>query len=339
MIGGSHFISYVADFNGDGYDDLLMAWSNENALPSNPRMVIATAVDVNDPTKGFRFGPIFSTASPYGIRQLTIGDFNGDGQPEIVQAYVDTNRQLTLATYAVDPATLTLSEGGQLVYVETVDTLYHPIEMTACHFTALDHQQLVVGAQLKDGDQVHMGFFDFSQGSVQPERVSSVFFDYATGLTLRLRAGRFNWGNPYDQIAWMSSSGAGTRLSVLVVDPQSQTVVRKADVPLIPDTVGQSDAINIGLDMAIGNFDNMQQGADGSQERNPDLQIALIDARANSNSGTAGTGALYIYSVSEDFSTLTQQAGIYLTQTFFGGNSIRNMSIARGDLQATNPGS
>ena len=55
---------------------------------------------------------------------------------------------------------------------------------------------------------------------------------------------------------------------------------------------------------------------------------------ANTNSGTSGTGALYIYSVSEDFSTLTQQAGIYLTQTFFGGNSILNMSIARGDLQA-----
>ena len=123
VTGGSHFISYVADFNGDGYDDLLMAWSNENAFPSNPKMVIATAVDVNNPTKGFRFGPMFTPASPYGIRQVTVGDFNGDGEPEIVQAYIDPNRQLTLATYAVDPATLTISEGGQLVYLDTVDLL------------------------------------------------------------------------------------------------------------------------------------------------------------------------------------------------------------------------
>ena len=55
-------LSSVADFNGDGYDDLLMAWSSQARFspgnpPANPRMRIATAVDVNDPTKGFKFGP------------------------------------------------------------------------------------------------------------------------------------------------------------------------------------------------------------------------------------------------------------------------------------------
>src|SRR5215831_6183963 len=40
VTGGTQFKSYVADFNGDGYDDLLMAWSNPKVLPSNPRMVI-----------------------------------------------------------------------------------------------------------------------------------------------------------------------------------------------------------------------------------------------------------------------------------------------------------
>ena len=247
--GGDYFLSAVADFNGDGYDDLLMAWSHVQGV-SNPHMRIATAVDVTDPTQGFRFGPLFTPAAPYGIRQVTVGDFNGDGQPDIVQAYIDPSRQLTLATYRVDPATLTISEGAQLVYLRTVDTGYHPVELAAGHFTALDHHQLVVGAQLLDGDQVHMGFFDFAPNSIQPQRVSSVFFDAATSMTLRLKAARFIWSNPFDQIAWMSSSGGGTRLSVLIVDPQSQTVVRKADIPLVPD-VNSDSGVTIDLKKKI----------------------------------------------------------------------------------------
>jgi hypothetical protein len=334
VIGGTLFLSAVADFNRDGYDDLLMAWSSN--VVGSPRMAIATAVDVTHPELGFRFGPVFTPAAPFGIRQVTVGDFTGDGQPDIVQAYIDPSRLLTLATYSVDPATLTIAEGAQLGYLQAADTGYHPVELAAGHFTALDHHQLVVGAQLADGDQVHMGFFDFAPNSIQPQRVSSVFFpDAATGVTLRLKAARFIWSNPYDQIAWMSSSvqGGGTRLSVLIVDPQSQTVVRKADVLPVPDIPGQGGVTILGYDIAVGNFDNRQRGPGTSQTRDPDLQIALIAARRNNQNGQTGTGTLYLYSVSQDSATLTNTAGIVLVEDFFGGNMILNMSIAAGDLQ------
>lgn len=48
--------STVGDFNGDGYDDLLLEYSRFD-LQSQGIIRIATAVDVNDPSKGFKFGP------------------------------------------------------------------------------------------------------------------------------------------------------------------------------------------------------------------------------------------------------------------------------------------
>jgi hypothetical protein len=331
VIGGDLFFSEVADFNGDGYDDLLMAWSN---AVGNPHMRIATAVNVTDPTQGFKFGPLFTPAAPFGIRRVTVGDFNGDGQPDIVQAYIDPSRQLTLATYRVDPATLTIAEGAQLGYLQAADTGPHPVELAAGHFTALGHHQLVVGAQLADGDQVHMGFFDFAPNSLQPQRVTSVFFpDAATGMLLLLKAARFIWSNPFDQIAWMSSSGAGTRLSVLIVDPQSQTVVRKADILPVPDVISQPNVTIFGYDIAVGNFDHRQQGQGGFQERDPDLQIALIAARRPNDGGLTGTAALYLYSVSQDLATLTNTWHVGPGGDFFGGNNILNMSIMAGDMQ------
>src|SRR5262249_43233506 len=256
-----------------------------------------------DPTKGFTFGPIFApAAAPYAIRQAVIGDFNGDGLFEIAQLYITLTKNLTLATYSVDPATLRISEGGQVDYLNAKDTLEHPLEMVAGHFTNLGHQQIVVGAQLADGDPVQMGFFDFDKDSIQPKRVSSVAFpDAAAGLRLRLRTGRFNWSNPYDQIAWMASHGGGTRLSVVTVDPQSLQVVRKADT-VISDVVGQKDSLNIGYDIAVGNFDAMQPSTVNPEEteRDPNLQIALIVARYNTSRVpyTAGTAAFYIFGVS-----------------------------------------
>ena len=71
-------------------------------------------------------------------------------------------------------------------------------------------------------------------------------------VALKLKAGRFNWSSPYDQIAWMSSTfDYGTRLSVLTVDPVSPEVSRKADIPS-----DVSAGIHfLGYDIAVGNFD------------------------------------------------------------------------------------
>lgn len=64
ITGGILFISRVGDFNGDGFDDVLMAYCNPNTSPANAKMRIATAVDVNNPGQGFRFGPEFVFSNP-----------------------------------------------------------------------------------------------------------------------------------------------------------------------------------------------------------------------------------------------------------------------------------
>ena len=49
-----------------------------------------------------------------------------------------------------------------------------------------------------------------------------------------------------------------------------------------------------------------------SSKEIPDLQIAVVGARLNTNTGQIGTATLYIYDVSDDNSTLTQASSVVL---------------------------
>ena len=115
------------------------------------------------------------------------------------------------------------------------DVGYHPLQLAAGHFTGVEHDQLVVGYQTQDNTNVIVQFYDFATNSIQPVLKSTwTTPDVAASMTLRLKAGQFDWSNPYEQIAWMSSSAFGTRLSILTVDPKTLTVSRKADVNYDP---------------------------------------------------------------------------------------------------------
>jgi hypothetical protein len=189
-----------------------------------------------------------------------------------------------------------------------------------------------VADQLVDGGNVEVHLIDFDANSIQPVRKTTwSTSDSATSMTLKLKAGRFDWESPTEQVAWMSSSGGGTRLSVLTVDPQTLNVSRKADILPIQDPGSRF----LGYDIAVGNFDHMQKStADPTMlERDPDLQIAVLGARQNTGNGQTGTGFLYLYDVSDDYSTLTQVSSTLLTEVYFGGNNILQMAIAAGDLQ------
>jgi len=337
VIGATKFFAAAADFNHDGYDELLMAYSNPLVGPSNPKMRLATAVDPNDPTKGFNFGPEFSLSNPYGIRQIVIGDFNGDGFPEIASLYADPSGTLYLATYSVDPTSLTISNGGQVALQNLGDTFEHPLQVTAGHFTGSSHDQVVVGLQALAGTNYRGHFIDFDSNSIQPELVSSTDIVNLNGQTpatqLKLKSGRLNWSSTTDQIVMLFSASESfvgyTELAILVVDPITQTITKKAD--LLPFNPGQF--FFLGHDVAFGNFDNMQQGMNGP-ERDPDLQIAMLGAASSIiTPGNYGAGALFIFNVSEDLSTLTQVSSQLLDTSYFGGNQITDMSIAPVDLQ------
>lgn len=333
------FLNVVADFNGDGYDDLLMGYSND-ASPGNPTLRIATAAKPagtdkpTDPSLGFTFGPEFSIANGYGIRKLGAGDFDGDGQPEIAELFINSLKQVTLATYRVDPTTLTITAGVEVPFLTAANTDDHPLEMAIGHFTSTTHDQIVTGSQLADGDQVHATFFDFIGNSIQPQKMSSVLMpDSGTGIRVRLQAARFDWSSPYDQIAWMSSSGAdGTRVSVLTVDPNTLVVTRLGDA--LPAD-GDSNAVVIGMDMTVGNFDHMKPNeADPTKtERDPNLQIAVGAVRGNRTNGQTGTATIYIYGVSEDYKTLTLESQVVLDEPYFGDQNVLSMSLSSIDMR------
>ncbi|MGH9838282.1 MAG: FG-GAP repeat domain-containing protein [Blastocatellia bacterium] len=336
VTGGDSFLAAVGDFNQDGYDDLLMAWSNTSAFPSNPKLCVATAVDVNFPSKGFKFGPVYATVRQTGIRELAVGDFNGDRQPDIAHLSVGQGAQLDIATFAVDPATLAISEGGiaQLYTLASV-AVNTALTMTPGKFTSAINQQIAVGFHIGSGQNFKVQIVDFDPQSLQPKLMTTFDVpDANNDPVLKLKAGRLDWSSPYDQIVWMSSLiNAGTRLEVLTVDPASLAVTMKANY--VFDGDGDPNAVVFGRDIALGNFDHMQQStADSTQkERDPNLQIAMIGLRVNRQNGQIGTLGVAILDVSEDLSTITTASYTGLDQTFLDNQSLTEASIAAADLR------
>ena len=289
-------VSAVADFDADGYDELFMGYGWANG--ETGKMSFAVPYNRNDSSQGFWFtNNSAAEIAGYQPRQATAGDFNGDGRPEVAVLLTGPQNQLILATISVDPTNLNNLTVSTPVPIATLsDAGYHPLQLTAGHFTGVAHDQLVVGYQTQDNTNVIVQFYDFATNSIQPVlKTTWTTPDVAASMTLRLKAGQFDWSNPYEQIAWMSSSAFGTRLSILTVDPQTLTVSRKADTT-ISDVIGQDGVTYLAWDIAIGNFDNLLQGG----ARNPDLQIAVIGGRLGDDDSFIGTAALYIYGVSPD---------------------------------------
>ena len=90
LIGGA-----MADFNGDSYDDLVLSFTGG-------RIQVATASDVNDPEQPphLHFGPPNTLDT---LVDMTVGDFNGDGRPEIAGLVQSSSGGLALVIYTVDP--------------------------------------------------------------------------------------------------------------------------------------------------------------------------------------------------------------------------------------------
>jgi len=321
--GGGVFFAKVGDFNGDGYDDILMVSSTGFGSSYQPQMRIATAVDPNDPTKGFNFGPQFSF-NAYGIRDVAVGDFNGDGISDFATTYIDPSRNLYAVTFSVAPATLTISTGGQVQLGTAADTGYHPITMTAGRFSSAPHDQLIVGSYINvsidptqdyisNGGVFTTQLIDFSGGATLPDSIipkliytysipPGIQYDY---VVFKLKAARLNPASNTDQLIWLSSAAnIGSTLQVLTIDPSFNT--NNPNFFTVTSSLSGNGQIPAdignfwGQDIAIGNFDHLQASSTtpNTTERNPVLQIALGGINANYNGGFEFyTGRIYIYNV------------------------------------------
>ncbi|MFN8003672.1 MAG: VCBS repeat-containing protein [Acidobacteriota bacterium] len=338
VIGGNSFPTAVADFNGDGYDDLLMGWYDGSKFPSNTTLRIAYATKPDDPSQGFTFGPTFSVPNQFGIRDMTVGDFDGDGQPEIAALYIAQDRKLYAQTMRVNKDTLEISktDGDDVAINQMADTNYHPISMTAGQFTALGHQQLMVASQSTPGANVQINVIDFAEKSITP-KIASTFTttdgnpNGDSSTIVKLKAARFNWQSAYDQVAFMTSNLQGSYVFILTVDPVTMLASKNAEYALTAGD-GQGGGAYFGREIAVGNFDHMKPSeADPTKEdRNPNLQVAMIGIRQVNSYKTMG---LVTLSVSEDFKSFTQENYTILNEVFTGGNQLVEISIASLDLR------
>jgi hypothetical protein len=332
---GEAYLSAVADFNNDGFDDLVMVYGNAVNTGAQPGLRIATAVDTNDAGKGFKFGPEF-VANHSMIRALAVGDFNNDGHTDIASITWDYAYAIGMFMYVniyqVDPNTLTVSLAATELVTQDIDRGGpHAFSMTAGRFSVSRGQELALGYQGSDWDPYTVQIIGFGPNSLQPSVASSwqVPVDSNQSI-LKLQAGRFDWSSPFDQIAMMSSSfQPGTRLRILTVDPGNLTITPKANYLFDKESLPF-----FGREIAIGNFDHQEQSASDptARERDPDLQIALIGLRLSSD-GSIKTAGVAILDVSDDFSTITSTSYSVLDSSYFGGNSLTDMGIAAGDLQ------
>jgi hypothetical protein len=129
----------MADFNQDGYDDLVLTSELGDTY-------IVTAADVHaniipGELPPFKFGPV-SRLDP--VSQLAIGDFNGDGQPEVAGLLPLSSGGLALVIYTIDPKTLTVARAEQITLNTPGTSASEPVthmSIASGRFTASAHDQ------------------------------------------------------------------------------------------------------------------------------------------------------------------------------------------------------
>jgi hypothetical protein len=342
---------YAADFNGDGFDDLLMTFSDYTwNSTNNARLHIATANDINDPSQGFNYGAVQAFGFVEQIRSTAIGDFNGDGQPDIavLRVEADTN-DLYLAIFSVDHQTLTVSFQEQaLVEKLTSSTWDQPMQLVAGKFTGGMNQQVVVANQSGANNTIKLRIFDFAEASYQPV-VEQTWDSEGPATNIKLLASKYDWGSPYDVISFMQTNvnGGTSYVNLLTVDPGSYAVTKSAviDVHTMPQPQnGYWPNQAVALDIAVGNFNNQKPNPVDStlpKLNDPDLQLAVALAvdLGNQTNGKRNflAGPVEIIQVTplqNGSMSLAPLSGILVTNPGSGLETpIQNLTINAADLQ------
>ena len=193
----------MADFTGDGYADLVTLATSIDMF-GGAAIAVATAADVGNVGAGLTFGaPTVVTPNPQpfaGGTPMTVGDFNGDGRPEIALVTCPQT-PCSVQIFAVDPNTLAVSMKSSITLPGLTSGT---ASLAAGRFGATDHDQLVVAYQPASGNAI-VATIDFdaslqpslkamSQGITGPARI--LFRQGGSPglvLTLRLRRARGRW--------------------------------------------------------------------------------------------------------------------------------------------------
>jgi MYXO-CTERM domain-containing protein len=270
----------VADFNGDGLDDVLMVYADWGPqFAGNSRARIASAANPDDPTAGFTFGPESNLGFVYGVRSVAAGDFDGDGKPDFAVTYVDNDKKVQLAIYSVDANLVATQRSVTTVETLTDFSVDPQVELVAGRFTNQDKTQIVVANRSgPKAGEVKLRVFD----------VQSNFTTQARGeLTVpgavnrvKMLTGKFNWSAATDSLALMltnvNDGNSTSAVSVLSVNPTTLALSTSGTLNVASDIYGTSNKNYVALDIAVGNFDNRMSVPQGAAtDRDPNLQLAI----------------------------------------------------------------
>lgn len=311
----------VADFNGDGLDDV--------AVETSTGLQICTARDPGVFDLQLRCGEMFAITT--AIRATTSGDFRGDGRQRLaVAGLIAKSGRTAMWVLEADPKTLRITNVGR---TETDMGLIRSLAIAAGNFSARSnpgHDQLAFGFVTNQG-LVKVATVDFSNSSLNPEIRQIWNSDYILSVTrqtteLILKRARLNWFGQHDQLVFLVNNGASKQiLTILTVNPDS-LLPRRASWLFLKD-VGIS-AFTL-TDVVIGNFDRNKNapGPNSATEHNPNLQIGLSYFRQN---GRDGEVAIVNVNPGDDFSLAVNQK--FSPPGFFQTNWA-SLNLAAADVQ------
>ena len=199
----------VGDFNGDGFQDVAIASTNG--------LRIATAVNPANPAAGIRLGPtgqLYYNDTNY--LAIAVGDFDGDGKPEIAVA-----DYATLAIYRVNPTTL-LPDRVAFIFLPIADQIPQ-LSITAGKFGTTNHEQLLVAGSSKGS--ITLLAYDFNS-SLQPQVQDSQQIPGPFSLFL-VQSGQFDPTSLYKQVAVQENvSGGDSTIRFITFDPSLKMTIQ-----------------------------------------------------------------------------------------------------------------
>jgi len=310
----------MADFSGDGYADIATLTSYDGN--SQSYLTVASSADVNQISSGLKFGPV--AAVPL-FAQLAVGDFDGNGQPEIVVGSCP-GPNCSIQVYSVDPSSLVLTAGASVTLPGFSDS---GLTLAAGRFGAMDHDQLVViyTDDSQSGNLV-VTTVDFDS-NLKP--VIKANFDTGIGdngfLSPIAQTARLDWSSPYDKLVFVPSPQSNPSLSILTFSQ---------DGNLTPSTLGpglsltQSPCVT---DLAVGNFNHTVSNPTPPPATtvDPTLQIAVLFP--NTCSASPSSVGVLIFDVSPSTYALTLDSNFTIPAAGLPPLPSLNLNLAAGDLQ------
>ncbi len=316
----------VADFNQDGYDDLVFNFNNGSTF-------VVTAKNPNNIHNAFVIGPVTYLDS---LQALAVGDFNGDGKQEIAGLSKLPSGGLKLVIYTVDPKTLAVARASEITLNTPGVTSEYPathISIASGRFTAAQHDQLVLTfTSIFEGPKLKM--IDFAPSSLEPGEKTTLqlplpdppYLLFNGGFS-KVKTGRFNFQSQYDEIALLFTTQYGFRpphsskvnyVDVISVNPVTLDMTAH---PLY-DYNGGSTCVS---DFSVGNFDHRQPDPvnKGKTEHDPNLQLAVLYGTCGGNYKT-----LDILNVNPSNFTLSTASFTKLGPEF---NNLGNLVMTQSD--------